>query len=132
MLPPCAQARHEAPWVFVSSPQYLQDGTDVMGWMQGQCKRQPWRFKQAFDWADSGNSYKDANKSWRGVTLFDSVADAQKWDAVFGGGLTARWGQHVRGGDLGAAAACIRDDIAPLIVATEWYKNFRKQSSRPH
>ena len=103
-----------------------------MGWMQGQCKRQPWRFKQAFDWADSGNSYKDANKSWRGVTLFDSVADAKKWDAVFGGGLTARWGQHVGGGDLGAAAACIRDDIAPLIVATEWYKNFRKQSSRLH
>ena len=47
------------PWVFVSTPERIPDGhggyEQVMEFIQGICQERPWQFKQAFDWASSGN-----------------------------------------------------------------------------
>ena len=47
------------PWVFVSTPERIPDGhgghEQVMEFIQGICREHPWQFKQAFDWASSGN-----------------------------------------------------------------------------
>ena len=48
-------ARNEPVWVVVSSPEFLHTGERVMEWIQEECERQPWRLKQGFDWAASGN-----------------------------------------------------------------------------
>ena len=48
-------ARNDPVWVVVSSPEFLHTGERVMEWIQEACERQPWRLKQGFDWAASGN-----------------------------------------------------------------------------
>ena len=115
--------------MFVSTPEKLQDNTKVMLWIQQLCIKQPWRFKQGFDWATSGNKYDSWNSvggvESGGVELYDAKVDAAKWGAVFKGDPSpvARWKQLVGEGELECAHACVRDDIAPHIVATEWYKH---------
>ena len=97
----------------------------MMLWIQQLCVEQPWRFKQGFDWATSGNKYDDTKAESGGVELYDAKVDAAKWGAVFKGDPSpvARWKQLVGEGELERAHACVRDDIAPHIVATEWYKH---------
>ena len=73
-----------------------------MLWIQQLCIKQPWRFKQGFDWATSGNKYDHAKEEWHGVELYDAKVDAATWDAVFKGDPSPmlRWKQFVREGEL--------------------------------
>ena len=65
-------ARNDPVWVVVSSPEFLHTGERVMEWIQEACERQPWRLKQGFDWATSGNR--------RARAAIRSVSPAA-WDA---------------------------------------------------
>ena len=103
-----------------------------MLWIRQLCVEQPWRFKMGFDWATSGNKYDEAAAQWQGVQLYDAKEDAAKWGAVFNGdpSPTSKWAQLMGEGATELANACVRDDIAPHIVATEWYKRVPWDSER--
>ena len=103
---PNAQARNEPVWVFVSAPERLHTGELVMDWVQGVCREQPWRFKQGFDWASSGNSYTE---------------DTALWDAMKP--MQARWGVAMRAGDSVTARGCV-NEMAPHLAATKWYASY--------
>lgn len=77
-----------------------------MEWVQGMCKRQPWRFKQGFDWATSGNNYPEDLPIWKQMSP-----------------LMERWASTMQEGDEATAEACIVE-MAPLLKATCWFANY--------
>ena len=120
------EARHEPPRVFVSSPEKSVEGDLVMVWLMGLCCKQPWRFKQGFDWAGSGNSYTAEKQMWGGVKLYDASVDAKRWDKIFKApaahqdSLSKKWRNCMQAGDEAGADAIVQNKIAPILVTTEW------------
>ena len=96
------------PWVFVSTPERIPDGhgghEQVMEFIQGVCREHPWQFKQAFDWASSGNSYPADNAAW----------DKMKPD------MTA-WFAAIKSGDEDRASENIKLNIAPVFLGLDWF-----------
>ena len=96
------------PWVFVSTPERIPDGDggheQVMEFIQGVCREHPWQFKQAFDWASSGNSYPADNAAW----------DKMKPD------MTA-WFAAIKSGDEDRASENIKLNIAPVFLGLDWF-----------
>ena len=80
--------RGGVPWVFVSTPERIPDGCggeeQVMEFIQGICEESPWQFKQAFDWAGSGNSYPADAAAWARMK-----PDMAAWHEAMGAGDTA-------------------------------------------
>ena len=96
-----------APWVFVSTPERIPDGRgghdQVMEFIQGICRERPWQFKQAFDWASSGNSYPADSAAWA-----DMKPD-----------MTA-WFKAIKTGDEDGAFDNIKHNIAPVFLGLDW------------
>ena len=95
-------------WAFVSSPEFLHTGEAVMGYIEGVCAETPWQFKQAFDWATSGNSYPN---------------DAAAWTEM--GPFMGAWGTAMRVQDASRANEIVKYNIAPTFLGLDWYKNVR-------
>ena len=95
------------PWIFVSTPEHIPDGDggneQVMEYIQGICRERPWQFKQAFDWASSGNSYPADNAAW------DEIGPAKK-----------AWFKATKKGDKDGASDIIKHKIAPLFLGMDW------------
>ena len=104
------------PWVFVSTPERIPDGhgghEQVMEFIQGVCQRRPWQFKQAFDWASSGNSYPADNAAW------DEIGPAKK-----------AWFKAIETGDKDGASNIIKHKIAPVFLGMDW---FHARAARKH
>ena len=132
-------ARDEPVWVVVSSPEHLHTGERVMEWVQEACELQPWRLKQGFDWATSGNrclgsasplllrARRGAESAGADPRTVPRAArrsypqDASKWKAMTP--FMSSWGKAMRAGDTAAASACI-DGMEPILVETAWYSSY--------
>ena len=79
-----------------------------MGYIEGVCAETPWQFKQAFDWATSGNSYPN---------------DAAAWTEM--GPFMGAWGTAMRVQDASRANEIVKYNIAPTFLGLDWYKNVR-------
>ena len=97
------------PWVFVSTPERIPDGhggyEQVMEFIQGICQKRPWQFKQAFDWASSGNSYPADNAAWA-----EMKPDMKAWFAA------------IKSGDVDTASENIKLNIAPVFLGMDWFQ----------
>ena len=94
------------PWVFVSTPERIPDGhggdEQVMEFIQGICRERPWQFKQAFDWASSGNSYPADNAAWD-----EMQPDMNAWCAAINT-------------DADTAFEIVKLKIAPVFLGLDW------------
>ena len=75
-----------------------------MEFIQGLCRERPWQFKQAFDWASSGNSYPADTAAW------DEIGPAQK-----------AWFAAIKSGDEDTASENIKLNIAPVFLGMDWF-----------
>ena len=73
-----------------------------MEFIQGLCRERPWQFKQAFDWASSGNSYPADNTAW----------DEMKPDIK-------AWFKAIKADEDGASDI-IKHNIAPVFLGMDW------------
>ena len=79
-----------------------------MSFIEGVCAETPWQFKQAFDWATSGNFYPN---------------DAAAWTEM--GPFMGAWGTAMRVQDASRANEIVKYNIAPTFLGLDWYKNVR-------
>ena len=94
------------PWAFVSSPEFLHTGEPVMAYIETICQESPWQFKQAFDWASSGNCYPNDNPAWTRM-----------------GPAMAAWGEAIKAQDGELANKSVKYQIAPTFLNLDWYKS---------
>ena len=99
------------PWVFVSTPERIPDGhggyEQVMEFIQNICQKRPWQFKQAFDWASSGNSYPADNAAW----------DEMKPDMK-------SWHNATSAGNQDEASEVVKLKIAPVFLGLDWFQTW--------
>ena len=75
------------------------------------CEQYPELFVLGFDWASSGNTYKEDDAMWKELE-----------------GPMQEWKQAMADGDTKAAEACVTGKMAPILRPSSWFKNYQSKA----